>query len=831
MPGWAIVIGIDDYRDEELRLYGAVRDAVRFGKWVTFDEGGNVSSANCRFLLGRHADNPGPSGDAVELINDNVPPTKDNIVKAINEVVAAAEVHGQTEQLYFYFSGHGVTAELAGREESALVMPGFSSQHPEHSLALRSLTEHLETTLFKDQFFFIDACRKAWKPQVDIGRWPIPRRRDPGKPPVQQFILYATSPGLPANEVGWPDEAVGAFTEVLMAGLAGEEQAKAWSWDRNCYEVRWERLATYVNRVMRDRRYSAAYSPDLPPGGWPIQIPQDAGSRGVADRDRDARLASYNRGRFSDVELTLELTADPPFDQAEVTVLDAIGTPVVRALRVPRGEVKITLPPRTYAARVVTPDKRVGSVKAPIELYEALTDQIELRRDDGPPPAVPGPGAQALGEIEVRSPDPLSTAEISDESGRMIAVRRRGQVHEANPGFYRVRHLRPERELGDEPAVATATTGEEQKPQEETFVVLSGGDRRQVQLGARAPDPFVVQLAEALGGRAQDDFVIPYDGAEPMAWAQPSTVLAAAISGALTGKASLERLGADVPSPAGLRGVGIALYAVAGNGDPQALSGFSVRMWPTGSGIPAEKKRVMLRPSEHAVAGAASPVDDAVPHWLSIEHDDSPMVLAVPVQPNRVSVVVAQVDPARTRLYQFQPHVDATYGCSAGQLRRLEHLERLLLGGTLDGAALLAQEIATNAAEDPFAGLLAGYVLLRLGLYDDLERLTSEIIEVAPTLSDAFILRGEREAHAGRTDTASQAFADAVNAGIPAFGEGLTRLVEGLRASAFHHPRGALVRHIFRCHVRGSMWAAFAPSRPLHEGQLVISGADIGYEG
>ena len=308
MSRWAVVIGIDDYRDERLRLYGAVRDAVRFGRWVTSDEGGKVPPSNCRLLLGRHADDRARSGeevestkDIVESTEDIVEPTKDNIVKAINQVVAAGEAEGQAEQLYFYFSGHGVTAKLAGREESALAMPGFTSQHPEHSLAVRSLAEHLETTLFADQFFFIDACRKAWQRESQIGRWPIPRRRDPGRPPVQQFILYATSPGLPANEVGWPDEAVGAFTEVLMKGLAGEEQAKAWSWDRNCYEVRWERLATYVNRMMRARRHSAAYARDPPPGGWPIQIPQDAGSRGVADRDRDARLASYNRGRFGDV--------------------------------------------------------------------------------------------------------------------------------------------------------------------------------------------------------------------------------------------------------------------------------------------------------------------------------------------------------------------------------------------------------------------------------------------------------------------------------------------------------------------------------------------------
>ncbi len=45
------------------------------------------------------------------------------------------------------------------------------------------------------------------------------------------------------------------------------------------------------------------------------------------------------------------------------------------------------------------------------------------------------------------------------------------------------------------------------------------------------------------------------------------------------------------------------------------------------------------------------------------------------------------------------------------------------------------------------------------------------------------------------------------------------------------HPRAALVRHIFQRHVRGSMWAAFTPRRELEAGRLVITGADVGFEG
>jgi hypothetical protein len=60
---------------------------------------------------------------------------------------------------------------------------------------------------------------------------------------------------------------------------------------------------------------------------------------------------------------------------------------------------------------------------------------------------------------------------------------------------------------------------------------------------------------------------------------------------------------------------------------------------------------------------------------------------------------------------------------------------------------------------------------------------------------------------------------------------GLIRLVEGLRASGLIHPRGALVRYMFQRHVRGSMWAAFTPRGKFAPGQLVISGADVGFDG
>ena len=91
--------------------------------------------------------------------------------------------------------------------------------------------------------------------EFTLGSWTLPRSRDPGVPPVQQFILYATSPKLKAVEVRETEgEEHGAFTAALLAGLRGAGAAKAWSWERNCYEVRWERLADYVKMRIQARR-------------------------------------------------------------------------------------------------------------------------------------------------------------------------------------------------------------------------------------------------------------------------------------------------------------------------------------------------------------------------------------------------------------------------------------------------------------------------------------------------------------------------------------------------------------------------------------------------
>ena len=820
---WAIIVGADDYRDPKMELSAAVSDACGFRDWVT-DRGG-VPASNVRLLLSPPSKDPHPPQDPV---NRAQPATKDNIVSAINEVVVAT-ADQRPGRLYFYFAGHGITARVSNRDESALVLPGFDEVHPDHSLSVRSIAEYFETTSFADQFLFIDACRNVpWADrELEVGRWPVPRKRDPGAPPTQQFILYATAPGHTAQEVGWLTEAEGRFTGVLLEGLTGRENAKAWSWDRNCYEVRWERLASYINRRMRASMPGGISEADIQ-----AQIPQDTGTRGVADRDRDPVVVSFPSGHFDPATLTVQLAVEAKRKKAQVTVLDALGAPVASALGV-TGEIQaFQLPPKTYAvqATTTTPKGLSGSATAPIELYEDRPVTIELlpqgRKPAGrpsvhaettpvteriEPDAKARDGDDSRATISIESEDPVAVAEIVDEAGRVRAVTRAGGTAQLRPGFYYVRYIGPD-----------AT-------QDAQFVRLSPGESERVSFTPRPPDALVIDLASALGGRVRDGYLTLGDAVA--AWARPATVLSAGVARYLAGE-DPPAMSIPIASAALGAGSGVAVFAVGvgldGHADLDAVRQLKVAIWRAGE--PAVGVGDGLRPSAAGVAGRVERVD-AVPHWVSFTaRDAAPMVVAVPVLPQRLATLVAQVDTDRIRLHQYHPSLAADESSKVSRLWRIEYLQRMLLAGRLDVATPLAREVAATATQDPFAGVVAGYVLLRLGCHEELGDLASAIITAAPTFSDAYILRAEYEALQGHRELAEQAFINAVDCGIPAFGEGLTRLLEGLRHIRLTMTRGALVRHVFQRHVRGSMWASFTPRRALQPGVPVISAADLGLE-
>jgi hypothetical protein len=138
-------------------------------------------------------------------------------------------------------------------------------------------------------------------------------------------------------------------------------------------------------------------------------------------------------------------------------------------------------------------------------------------------------------------------------------------------------------------------------------------------------------------------------------------------------------------------------------------------------------------------------------------------------------------------------------------------MQRVLLSGSLEGANETALELLRAKQVDPLAGCLGAYIFLRQGRAKDLERAVGNLLRLYPELSDTHVLAGEFAAARRKHADAKKAFAKAIEVGVPLFGEGLTRLLEGMRKYELHHPRAKIVDKVFKRHLSGSMWSVWRP--------------------
>ena len=103
--------------------------------------------------------------------------------------------------------------------------------------------------------------------------------------------MYATSPGVTANEIQQAGNERGAFTEALLDGLRGEGDAKVWDdVGQREYVVTWDSLFRYVEAQVARKRLAA--------GSRLIQVPRQSGEHGsenpeLGRLDPEAFSATY----------------------------------------------------------------------------------------------------------------------------------------------------------------------------------------------------------------------------------------------------------------------------------------------------------------------------------------------------------------------------------------------------------------------------------------------------------------------------------------------------------------------------------------------------------
>jgi Caspase domain len=808
MANWAIVIGVDRYWTERACLKGAVRDALRMREWLLDPAGGSVPKENMALILSPLA---GSEPEGVEFVEA----TRGQIVTTIEGLLDRSGEKG--ERLYVFYAGHGLTARVSNRDENALVAQDFSETLTDNSLALRSLWERFETTQFQDQFFFVDACRNIpWEGvEFEVGRWPLPRRRDPGLPPTQQFILYATSPGLKARELREAGNERGAFTEVLLEGLKGAGTAKAWSSESQDYQVRWERLVEHVKSVLERKRLDVRgnLAKEV------FQIPQDAGARGVMERERNPVLATFAENAFPPETLKVKLAPSAVVPVAQITVLDEAAVPVDTKAQLTGLPVEFSLPPKTYALHATAPEYDRAVARPPVDLYSEREIPLELARTAGAGPPTNGDdasraigGGNGTGELHVHCSDPLVPVEIADEPGRVLAVANGDLTRELPAGFYRARLRAPGAEVVEE------------------LIELTAGAHPTVELEPpKAPESRVVrEVLQTIEGEVRSDNTVEVsEVAGPIASPHLSTILTLAGGVAVHdpgyGK-HLHALGLKAFKQRIKPNASSALYVLIGidDDDPavakRLLTGLKLRTWGLDEAVPRAGEDPLPVEKVPGIVEFATPTKVG-PHWLSVEPADSPpVVFALGQLPRRFTMLTIVFESGEARAFQYSPSLLQDGSTHPRTLRRLELMQRVLLSGSLEGANEAALELLYAKQVDPLAGCLGAYLFLRQGRGKDLERAVRNLMRLYPELSDTHVLAGEYEAARNNHAAAKESFATAIEVGVPLFGEGLTRLLEGLRTYELKNPRADIVEQVFERHVSGSMWAVWRP-KEFHPGR------------
>ncbi len=786
MANWAIVIGIDKYWNPKYGLAGSVRDAIGVIDWLKRPDGGAVPQRNIKMLLDRGDKSP-PAPPGMDLLT----PTRDGIIVAIDRILQDSS--GQGESFYFYFSGHGISARKDFYEESAILPSDFSELLTDKALSLRSIYELFRRTSFQRQFFIVDACRDLpWDREYRISDYPDSSRQ-PVRPVPPQFIIYATSSGTKAFQVSER----GAFTEALLDALKGSGVAKEWDDDAQNYVVRWDNVFKQVKKAVEDRKIDA--------GAGAIQSPRQAGEHS----DENPVLGQLAPDAVPDVTLEVFLEPETVAPQAEV-VVGHVGGEVQRKSRIDQLPVQFFLKPRDYSVRAIAQGFRSQRDYYPIRLYLPRQETIKLDPLDTGATFPRGVEAEALlrklqggpvtpDSIEVRASDGLARLELVNSAGQLLA-KGEGYLFIGNlaPGFYRVRLITPEGQQAEE------------------LIELQPGWMRTVQPDAvLVPDtPLFKDVLTTTGMQVSgDNTVEPSEAVGPLSTAQLSTLLALA-GGAANEETDLgvklRRLGVSAfkdfvgqPATCGIQ----VLFGIEANGPSEAeayLSQTQLRWWKQQDTVPIlqVQPRSLLGPAGLAeYAWATSPG----PHWLSIgTAGQRPIAFAVTVLPNRLSLLVFHRDvDDNVAIYQYLPALvpgpqdfpdSRRFAVRFPLLQRSELIQRAYLAGRLERPQQNAEDLLYAKWIEPIAGVLGGYILLRVDPTNPLLDIASgNMVRYFGELGDSHVLRAEYLDSQGLRDEAEQ---------------GLAYLLAGIARHGIEHPQVDWMQQMYERRVPGLLWTA-----------------------
>ena len=113
---------------------------------------------------------------------------------------------------------------------------------------------------------------------------------------------------------------------------------------------------------------------------------------------------------------------------------------------------------------------------------------------------------------------------------------------------------------------------------------------------------------------------------------------------------------------------------------------------------------------------------------------------------------------------------------AALRLRQVDLLQRFYLSGQFMQTENTAVDLLEAKWDEPVAGCLGGYLMLRLGKPQELDVAASNLTRHFGNLSDTHVLKAEYQASISYQAVALEEFRQALNQGLPLCADGLSRL-------------------------------------------------------
>ena len=202
---FALIIGIDNYKELDPLGPGPSNDAKSFRDWLISKDGGDVPKKNCHMIT-------------------SLPDFTPIQVQIDEELVDIYQKAKDARRFYFFFAGHGIGTSW---NENGLCLPKWSRMLRNYALSSSSyLKVIVESGVFEEVFFFLDCCRNrvvSSYPMRPILNWPKPSQNTAN---VSSLVAYASSFDTPAKQAALPVhnntlEIRGIFTSALIQGLKG----------------------------------------------------------------------------------------------------------------------------------------------------------------------------------------------------------------------------------------------------------------------------------------------------------------------------------------------------------------------------------------------------------------------------------------------------------------------------------------------------------------------------------------------------------------------------------------------------------------------------------